>query len=539
MPKGVDHVDDLLQGVDIVEVVEALVASEAAYGDVLDPDATLLPGVDMEVFKRYRRNLTTMEERHETVDVGEGAEPLTILLVRYEGIMIFAFRGTKSVSDWLKFNVRAMPSYMTLGEPETYQSLAATGSAAQQSKSKGSSGSGAENGIQVGLFGGFVSAFTHIRPVLKKMYDEYKDQEIKRCCYGEAQVMFCGHSLGGAIAQVAALEFQEKVKRDFGCKYPKMKCLTFGAPFIALSDTALRLHLETNAAATFFNFCLMGDPVPMVYNNLRSVGEAAVPLMARMFGNVGRQNVSRDSGGSGTLPQNTSSGGAGWFASGLEALGKTAYKTFVPSYEPIGKLVVWDTSVQKQALKEVKQRSSRGEPQPVPAEQPDLIDFSEDLVDATDALQIAENTTPHDETRNATNKRDTSFPSAPNDGPKAPEKTGRYETNAETDARRTSSYESLAMQTERGKLKRVVPGGSTDDENLSYAVSIGCVVSDDQSLLRKQLSIRQVYDLMAEKHQIMYYRDTLLFWMCHKAGGLEEQEARDQAPAPASSSNKL
>ena len=65
---------------------------------------------------------------------------------------------------------------------------------------------------------------------LKKILDEkdYKDKDI----------VFCGHSMGGAVATIVAIfaMLEEKKREGFEKKRRAIKCFTFGAPMVGDAD---------------------------------------------------------------------------------------------------------------------------------------------------------------------------------------------------------------------------------------------------------------------------------------------------------------
>ena len=74
--------------------------------------------------------------------------------------------------------------------------------------------------------------------------------------YNERDLVFCGHSLGGAIATVVALRAKirlEQIKKGGFMDQRRVTCITFGAPLVG--DEGLRSFCQMHGLAeSFFHF---------------------------------------------------------------------------------------------------------------------------------------------------------------------------------------------------------------------------------------------------------------------------------------------
>ena len=69
------------------------------------------------------------------------------------------------------------------------------------------------------------------------------------------QIIFCGHSLGGAVAGITALLAAEYVKKGLNLDYDRVMAITIGAPLFADEDARkfwkeevkLQYHIVSNA----------------------------------------------------------------------------------------------------------------------------------------------------------------------------------------------------------------------------------------------------------------------------------------------------
>jgi hypothetical protein len=134
-------------------------------------------------------------------------------------VILIAFRGTDSVRDWIgNINV--------LGEPREY------GTAHR----------------------GFLQAFQLLQPQLETLIERFPS----------VPVVLTGHSLGGAMAVLAAAEWQGNISN------PIQKVYTFGQP--AVGKAGFAEFISANLAGKIFRFVNNDDVVPKVPPRYEHVG---------------------------------------------------------------------------------------------------------------------------------------------------------------------------------------------------------------------------------------------------------------------------
>ena len=96
---------------------------------------------------------------------------------------------------------------------------------------------------------GFYNQFQQLEPQLNKVLAEYNSSN------NEREIVFSGHSLGGALATIAALKYAEQ--------YPELEvnCVTFGSPRVGNPIFAKYFDEYVNDSYRFVND---NDPVPCV-----------------------------------------------------------------------------------------------------------------------------------------------------------------------------------------------------------------------------------------------------------------------------------
>lgn len=97
---------------------------------------------------------------------------------------------------------------------------------------------------------GFYNQFQYLEPELDKALSEYNNNDSN-----EREVIFSGHSLGGALATIAALKYAKK--------YPELEvnCVTFGSPRVGDPKFAKYFNESVNESYRFVND---NDPIPCV-----------------------------------------------------------------------------------------------------------------------------------------------------------------------------------------------------------------------------------------------------------------------------------
>ena len=140
------------------------------------------------------------------------------------------FSGTTSSTDWLRvnanFEMKEMPASWTsdrnLSKPPKIHS-------------------------------GFLTAYSSIRD---KVWAKVQENVLR--IGGSGRIICCGHSLGGALATVAALDLACRLEIE---DVPKLGCVTFGAPqvFSTVDAFDAMVPLSLRVAAVY-------DPVPRLLN---------------------------------------------------------------------------------------------------------------------------------------------------------------------------------------------------------------------------------------------------------------------------------
>lgn len=84
-------------------------------------------------------------------------------------------------------------------------------------------------------------------------------------------IIFCGHSLGGAVATLTAIMTMIKLRASTDpdkSRGPWVKCITFGAPMVG--DGVFRQYCQSNDLERhIYNFNNDQDPLPQIFSNLQ------------------------------------------------------------------------------------------------------------------------------------------------------------------------------------------------------------------------------------------------------------------------------
>lgn len=87
---------------------------------------------------------------------------------------------------------------------------------------------------------GFLFAFKHIFKAM--LEDDLREVKEKSKATGKRQVLlFTGHSLGGAVAQIAAWYLANKARSLLDAGLLQVRCVTFGAPAVSPQIHAFQL----------------------------------------------------------------------------------------------------------------------------------------------------------------------------------------------------------------------------------------------------------------------------------------------------------
>ena len=93
------------------------------------------------------------------------------------------------------------------------------------------------------------------------------DKILNEDMFSEAELICCGHSIGGAIASVVAIKLFISLKRLF--QERSIKCITFGAPLFGNKE--LQKFVAEEMSPNLHNFILTNDPVPKLLQYTQSI----------------------------------------------------------------------------------------------------------------------------------------------------------------------------------------------------------------------------------------------------------------------------
>ncbi len=100
---------------------------------------------------------------------------------------------------------------------------------------------------------GFYNQFKSLKTDIDKIIREYQKEDYNK------EVIFCGHSLGGALATIASLQY--------GCDFPDLKinCITFGSPRVG---NALFVEYFNKVVNISYRFVNKKDPITIIPSSL-------------------------------------------------------------------------------------------------------------------------------------------------------------------------------------------------------------------------------------------------------------------------------
>ena len=93
------------------------------------------------------------------------------------------------------------------------------------------------------------------------------DKILNEDMFSEAELICCGHSIGGAIASVVAIKLFISLKRLF--QERSIKCITFGAPLFGNKE--LQKFVAEEMSPNLHNFILTNDPAPKLLQYTQSI----------------------------------------------------------------------------------------------------------------------------------------------------------------------------------------------------------------------------------------------------------------------------
>lgn len=155
-------------------------------------------------------------------------------VARHQEFLIIAFRGTDEIQDWLD-NLNLPPLRMALGS----------------------------------VHRGFYLSLMDIWPDMLQAIAEFQDQA--------QSLWITGHSLGGAMANMAALDFIEKDRPFYGV-------YTFGQPRCCHRDLALVFNVE--AKSRYFRFQNQNDIVTRIPQRIMGYSHVGQFIYLDQHGNM-------------------------------------------------------------------------------------------------------------------------------------------------------------------------------------------------------------------------------------------------------------
>ena len=98
---------------------------------------------------------------------------------------------------------------------------------------------------------GFYNQFKELKPDLDEIIEKYRDETNSL----NKEIVFSGHSLGGALATISAL--------NYGMEYPdtQVNCVTFGSPRVGDEKFAKYFNIIVKNSYRFVND---NDPIPCI-----------------------------------------------------------------------------------------------------------------------------------------------------------------------------------------------------------------------------------------------------------------------------------
>eukprot|EP00268_Persea_americana_P013404 TRINITY_DN15885_c0_g2_i1.p1 TRINITY_DN15885_c0_g2~~TRINITY_DN15885_c0_g2_i1.p1 ORF type:complete len:622 (+),score=128.25 TRINITY_DN15885_c0_g2_i1:156-2021(+) len=150
----------------------------------------------------------------------------------YDSVAIFAFPGSWTLEEW-----RGSPSKV---DSNLFPSLRGLGSN--------------ESAL---VHGGFLHRFHTL------LMNSAFEHQVHRAVSERKQIVFTGHSAGGAIATLATVWLLEQFRKPDDCKRNLPLCMTFGSPLIGDSIFGRAISRE-NWSHCFLNFVMRYDIVPRI-----------------------------------------------------------------------------------------------------------------------------------------------------------------------------------------------------------------------------------------------------------------------------------
>jgi hypothetical protein len=166
--------------------------------------------------------------------------------------IFLAFRGTANVAGWVSNAGGKLPDWLS-NLPDVFASKSFLGDS-------------------ILVHSGFLDGYAHMRPEILKMLDEARTS-----CGAECTLLVTGHSRGGALAQIAAVDLAKNFQR----KFPVIDSITFGQPRVGGIEWANLAESLTcgkgGALRSLVRYFNAKDPVPFV------------PLLTEAFVHIGTE----------------------------------------------------------------------------------------------------------------------------------------------------------------------------------------------------------------------------------------------------------
>ena len=239
----------LLMGVPVMYAIPRILANRTR------PDTHLLNSALEASILAYRRGRSdTFRDAEYINDASTGTQVGISSAAAPDGTrdIYITFAGTKSRTDWLKTNIRI--------EDVKYPRAWLCDSPEKEKEEKNAM-----------VHAGFLAAYASIR---EKVWDLVSDFILRTAASG--RVVICGHSLGGAVATIAAMDLMCKLEP---AQKPKTHVVSFGSPHVGDASFA---RLFNSRVPHSDRVVTVYDPIPNVltsrYVHVKGAYTVTVPI---------------------------------------------------------------------------------------------------------------------------------------------------------------------------------------------------------------------------------------------------------------------
>jgi len=238
----------LLMGVPIMYAIPRILANRT------NPDTHLInTALEASVLAYRRGRSDTFSDAEYINDASTGTQVGISSAAAPDGTrdIYITFTGTTSHTDWLKTNIRI--------EDVTYPRAWLCDSTEKEEK----------NAM---VHAGFLAAYASIRD---KVWDLVSDFILRTAASG--RIVICGHSLGGAVATIAAMDLMCKLEP---AQKPKTHIVSFGSPHVGDASFA---RLFNSRVPHSDRVVTVYDPIPNIltsrYVHVKGAHTLTVPIL--------------------------------------------------------------------------------------------------------------------------------------------------------------------------------------------------------------------------------------------------------------------